>query len=457
MSTQKTRRGPRADGPRFERFPQQELMLMHAPALEQAWSYDDEEDDDECDDLPWGVSLVDVGDSRVAVVRVRGPLMQREMYWDGYDGIESRVYAALNSSAGAVLLDIDSPGGMVAGCFDAVRRMQAAVAASGKPCIAFANERALSAAYALACVAKTVCVPQSGYLGSIGVITGVCDFTKANALNGIRVEVITSGAEKPDGNPNTKLTDAAIARFQAQTNTLAEQFFAIVSQSRGLSTEAVRALEGGVRLGRECVAAGLADQVTDLPGAIALAASLAASTTTTGQQQMKTLFAAMGLEASASEAEAVAKYNADQAQASAVMAALGAKSPEEAVAKAVAFKRDASEAAELKAKLAEEAKAQAARDRAAALDGAVKAGVMSPAERAEYDANPALSALGADAIKAAIAHRSPAVPQTKAVQSNDAAKASSLTEREREIARAHGFTDEQYAAERDRNNKRAEV
>lgn len=450
------KRGPRASAPQYERFPQQELMLMHAPALDQAWAYDDEEDDDEeCDDLPWGVSLVDVGDSRVAVVRVRGPLMQREMWWDGYDGIEERVYAALNSSAGAVLLDIDSPGGMVAGCFDAVRRMQAAVSASGKPCVAFANERALSAAYAIACVAKTVCVPQSGYLGSIGVITGVIDATKANAEAGLRVAVITSGTEKPDGNPNVRLTDAAIARFQAQTDSLAEQFFALVSQARGLTVEAVRALEGGVRLGRNCVAAGLADQVTDLPGALALAASMAASTTTTGQQTMKILLTAMGLEASASEAEAVAKYNADRAQASAIMAALDAKSAEEAIAKAVAFKRDAAEAAELRTKLAEEAKASAAMQRAAVLDRAVESRVMSPAERAEFDANPALAALSAEAIKAAIAHRSPAVPATKAVNSSEAAKATSLTERERQIARAHGITDEQYAAERDRN--RAEV
>lgn len=446
MSTPK--KSPRASAPQYERFPQQELMLMHAPALEQAWAYDDEEDDDECDDLPWGVSLVDVGDTRVAVVRIRGPLMQREMWWDGYDGIESRVYAALNSSASAVLLDIDSPGGMVAGCFDAVRRMQAAVAASGKKCVAFANERALSAAYAIACVASKVCVPQSGYLGSIGVITGIVDATKANADAGLRVAIITSGSEKPDGNPNTKLTDAAIARFQAQTDTLAEQFFAIVSQARGLTVEAVRGLEGGVRLGRECVAAGLADQVTDLPGAIALAASLAASTQQTGQQTMKTLLVAMGLEASASEAEAVAKYNSDQAQAAAVMAALGAKTAEEAIAKAVAFKRDADEANALRAKLADEAKASAAKARTEALDAAVKAGVMSPAERAEFDANPALAALGADAIKAAVSHRSPQVPATRVVAGATASQADALTDVERAMCASMGISEDKFKAER---------
>lgn len=442
---------------RTERFPAQELMLIHAPALAQEWpvsdraSWGEEDDDEEEDCLPWGVELVQSGDQRVAVVSVSGPLMQREWWCDGYDGIEQRVYAALNSSAGAVLLRIDSPGGVVAGCFDAVRRMQAAVAASGKPCVAFADEMALSAGYAIACVAKTLCVPQSGYLGSIGVLNTMLDLTKANSLEGVRIEVVTSGEQKVDGHPAVKLTDAAIERTQSRVDALAEQFFAIVSQARGLTVEAVRALEGGVRLGRECVAAGLADQVTDLPGAIALAASLAASTQQTGQQTMKTLLVAMGLEASASEAEAVAKYNSDQAQAAAVMAALGAKTAEEAIAKAVAFKRDADEANALRAKLADEAKASAARARTEALDAAVKAGVMSPAERAEFDANPALAALGADAIKAAVSHRSPQVPATKIVGTDGANAAhAALTDAERAMAHSYGFTDEQYIAERAR-------
>lgn len=447
--------------PRYERFPAQELMLMHAPALAQEWPVqdragfyadDDEEDGDEC--LPWRVELVQSGDAKVAVVTISGPLQQRECWYDGYDRIEQRVYAALNSSASAVLLRIDSPGGEVAGCYDAVRRMRAAVAASGKPCVAFADEKALSGGYALACVAKTICVPQSGTLGSIGVFNPMLDLTKAHAMEGVRVEVVTSGEAKVDSHPAVKLTDAAIARMQSRVDALAEQFFAIVSEARGLTVEAVRGFDGGIRLGRECVAAGLADQVTDLPGAIALAASLATSTQQTGQQTMKILLAAMGLEASASEAEAVAKYNASHAQAQAVMNALGAKSADEAVAKAVAFKRDAEEANTLRAKLADEAKATAQRERAAVLDDAVKAAVMSPAERAEYDTNPALAALGAEAIKASIAHRSAQVPTSKAVRTDGASAAAALTEGERALARNYGFTDEQFIAERDRLNAR---
>lgn len=448
---------PKNTEPRYERFRAQELMLMHGPALSQEWplsprasEYEDEGDD--CDDLPYGVDLVEAGDKRVAVVRIHGPIAQRSWWWDTYDRIEARVYAALASSADAVLLHIDSPGGMVAGCFDAVRRMQSAIAASDKPCVAFADELAASAGYALACVASKIYVPQSGYLGSIGVLQPMVDFTKANTIEGVRVEVITSGAQKVDGHPAVKISDGAIERTQSRVDALAEQFFAVVAQARGLTVEAVRGLEGGIRLGRECVAAGLADQITDLPGAIALAASLAATTQQQGQQTMKILLAAMGLGASASEAEAVAKYTADNAARGAdfarVLTALDAKSADEAVAKAHAYKTDAAEAASIRAQRAEELKANAARARAEVLDEAVASGRMSPAERADYDTNPALASIGADVIRASIKHRAPIVATQPIAAPSPDAVASTLTEVERDLCRVTGVSESDYIKQR---------
>ena len=214
----------------------------------------------------------------------------------------------------------------------------------------------------------------------------------------------------------------------------------------------VRGLEAGVFVGQQAVDAGLADKIADLNGAIALAASLANSTQQQGQQTMKILLAAMGLDASASEAEAVAKYTADNAARGAdtarVLSALDAKSVDEAVAKAHAFKADAAEASALRAKIAEEAKASAARERVAALDEAVKSGRMSPAERANYDTNPALSALGADVIRASVEHRSPIVAVATIAAQAPAAVASSLTEVERDLCRVTGVSETDYIKNR---------
>jgi phage I-like protein len=167
---------------------------------------------------------------------------------------------------------------------------------------------------------------------------------------------------------------------------------------------------------------------------------------------MKILLAAMGLDASASEAEAVAKYTADNvargADVARVLTALDAKSTDEAVAKAHAYKADAAEVASIRAQRAEELKANAARARVEALDEAVASGRMSPAERAEYDANPALAAIGADVIRASIKHRAPIVASKPIAAPSPDAVASTLTPVERELCKSAGISEADYIKQR---------
>jgi capsid assembly protease len=84
----------------------------------------------------------------IAVVSVLGPLVARGDWLSalfgaiGYTDLIAAVAAALEDpAAGGVLLEIDSPGGEVAGLFDAVDLRQE----SGKPLHAIAREAALSA------------------------------------------------------------------------------------------------------------------------------------------------------------------------------------------------------------------------------------------------------------------------------------------------------------------------
>lgn len=206
---------------------------------------------------------------RYAVVTISGPLMQRATWWDGYDAICQRFCDALAASDG-VLLKIDSPGGMVAGCFEAVRSMLAAKKASGKPVVAYVDEQCCSAAYALATVADAIVLPPSGSIGSVGVIATAAEMSQALKASGIRVAVVTSGARKADGHPAVPMTEAQIARLQSDVNALAGQFFGIVGAARGMSVDAVRALEAGVFLGANGVAVGLADVTGNAADALAL-------------------------------------------------------------------------------------------------------------------------------------------------------------------------------------------
>jgi capsid assembly protease len=126
----------------------------------------------------------------VAVIPVCGTLVQKlgtlRPYsgMTGYDGIRSAFLCAMEDEAvKAVVLDIDSPGGEVAGLFDLCDEITAARAE--KPIWAILNECAYSAGYALASCAKRIIVPRTGGTGSIGVLCVHTDFSKALSGAGI--------------------------------------------------------------------------------------------------------------------------------------------------------------------------------------------------------------------------------------------------------------------------------
>lgn len=211
---------------------------------------------------------------------IYGPLAQRAENQicgvvDGYDAIEARVCAALDS-ADAVVLVIDSPGGDAAGCFETQRRLRTAVEESGKPVYAFANELAASGAYAMASAANKICLPPEGCVGSIGVISVHAEYVDQLAASGVTPTVFRSPARKAEGLPVERLTEEARARTQATVDAYAQSFAALVAEARGMSAEAVTALDGLCFYGSKAVEVGLADSVASLEDVIAMAANDAA-------------------------------------------------------------------------------------------------------------------------------------------------------------------------------------
>lgn len=202
----------------------------------------------------------------VAVIAVRGTLVQRTgamrpySGMTGYDGIRAALALALDDEAiDAIVLDIDSPGGEVAGAFDLADAIYRARGA--KPIWAILAENAYSAAYAIASAADRITVPRTGGAGSIGVLCLHVDFSKALAEAGIAVTMITFGARKTDGNQFEPLADKALARFQADVDRMGEIFCETVARNRRIDVARVRATEAATFLGAAGVAAGLADAV----------------------------------------------------------------------------------------------------------------------------------------------------------------------------------------------------
>lgn len=199
----------------------------------------------------------------VAVVDIRGPLTsyteltETGECFDSYEAIRVRVANALTSSARAVVLKINSPGGDASGCFELASEIRAMADQCGKRVYAYADGMAASAAYAIACGAHEIWAPLTATVGSIGVITALVDTTAADAFSGLRVQLVTSGARKADGNPHAPITDEAIAAAQARVSELGEMFCGLVARNRGIPLASVRALEAGLFHGPRAVNHGL--------------------------------------------------------------------------------------------------------------------------------------------------------------------------------------------------------
>jgi signal peptide peptidase SppA len=202
----------------------------------------------------------------IAIIPICGTLVQKSGYMrptcgmTGYDGVRANLSMALDDPAvRAIMLDIDSGGGEVAGCFDLV---DAIYGSRGQKKIwAVLSESAYSAAYAIASACDYITVPRTGGTGSVGVICAHVDFSKALEKEGIVVTMIHYGARKADGNQFNPLSDEALARYQADVDQMGELFVKTVARNRKLSVAAVRGTQAATFLGADGVEIGFADAV----------------------------------------------------------------------------------------------------------------------------------------------------------------------------------------------------
>lgn len=210
----------------------------------------------------------------VVIVDICGPLSQHDEGWsDSYEAIRTRVQAACDSAATAIVLRVDSPGGDAAGCFDTARAIRAMCAAAGKPLWAHVDGTACSAAYALATGASKICLGATGIVGSIGIVNARTDVSAMNAAQGVRVELIASGARKADGNASVPLSGAELLATQQIVDSMAAVFFELVAELRGTDAAAVAALQAGLFHGDAAIKAGLADEVKSFDEMLAAIAS----------------------------------------------------------------------------------------------------------------------------------------------------------------------------------------
>ncbi|MCE3232485.1 MAG: putative minor capsid protein [Rickettsiaceae bacterium] len=206
----------------------------------------------------------------VAIIPVHGPLSKRSGIFDAYFGFtsyellsESIQEAIDDSDVSAILLDIDSPGGEVAGLFDLCDQIYAA--RKIKPVWASANEEAYSAAYAIASSAEKLFVTRTGGVGSIGVIASSVDQSIFDQKLGVKVTTVFAGARKNDFNPHEPITSEAVSVLQTEVNRLYDMFVKLVARNRKIAAGNIRNTEAGVFFGPDGVNNGLADDIITMP------------------------------------------------------------------------------------------------------------------------------------------------------------------------------------------------
>ena len=203
-------------------------------------------------------------ESQVAVIPVMGilgkHLSELDMACGGcdVDSIGAAIDAAVADEAiRALVLDFDSPGGVVTGIPELADRIRGEV--SGKPLVAFTGAQCCSAAYWLASACGAVFATKSADLGSIGVYMALIDDSEWWKKEGFKLELIKAGKHKADGISGQPLSDEARARFQSDVDACYEMFTADVRSGRGTVSDEV--MQGQTFMGRAAVGAGLVDDI----------------------------------------------------------------------------------------------------------------------------------------------------------------------------------------------------
>lgn len=202
----------------------------------------------------------------VAILDVQGPLFKKANLLQEISGATSYAIMARDFQAAlddpqvrGIVLNIDSPGGMANGADELATAI--AAARGKKPIIAYASGQAASAAYWIASAADKIVLSEGSEVGSIGVVMAIEDRSGADEKRGVKtVQFVSSSA--PNKRPSYDTEDGR-AVWQRRVDDLEAVFVASVARNRGVSEDTVRKDfgAGGVEIGANAVAKGMADEV----------------------------------------------------------------------------------------------------------------------------------------------------------------------------------------------------
>ena len=233
-----------------------------------------------------GSNRVSIRDG-VAIVSIRGPIFRYANLFTAISGATSIQTTAQdfqatldNPEVHSIILEMDTPGGMVTGVNEFSEQVFSARGA--KPIIAYVGGMAASAGYWIASAADEIVTDATGELGSIGVVMAYLDTRERDKKKGIEeIDIVSSVS--PDKRPDPK-TERGMSVLRQRVDALADVFVGTVARNRGIESETVLENygQGAVFAGSNAIEAGLADRLGSLESLIAELAGNASNTMTEG-------------------------------------------------------------------------------------------------------------------------------------------------------------------------------
>ncbi len=206
---------------------------------------------------------------KIALVEVKG------MIADATDIVEDLTDFRKNRKVKAIVIRLDTPGGVVAAAQEIYGELKKAREA-GIPVVASMGGVAASGGYYIACGADSIFANPGTLTGSIGVIMGFLTAEELFRKVGVEFEIVKTGEYKDLGTISRRMTDRERSLIQGVIDDAYDQFVDVIATERDLDVDFVKKLaDGRVFTGRQALEVGLVDRLGDLNDAIHAAARLA--------------------------------------------------------------------------------------------------------------------------------------------------------------------------------------
>lgn len=216
----------------------------------------------------------DASDARLTATDNVGLVEIKGMIIDSTEAIRQLRYFLKKDTIKAVVVRIDSPGGVVGPSQEIYHELKRL--AETKKVVVSMGSVAASGGYYIAAPATVIYANPGTITASIGVLIKFSNIEALMDKIGIKSSTIKTGKFKDSGSPSKPLTPEEEAMFQAVIDSTHGQFVKAVADGRKLPLTEVRKLaDGRILSGEQAMAVGLVDKLGNQQEAIAEAGRLA--------------------------------------------------------------------------------------------------------------------------------------------------------------------------------------